>query len=129
MEAKIDFNDEQISQAIQAAILSEIDSVTRDGIIKAAIIHLTTPEKSRLDGKTEETPLMRAFYRAAERIMEKIVEEEIKKEGSKLKEAVRSCVVDGVEDWLSKHKEERSELVSKISSAISKAITPEGRYY
>jgi hypothetical protein len=129
MEAKIELNDEQIEQAIQVAILAEIDSQGRDKIIQAAIVYLMTPTPSKIDGKTEESPLMRAFYRAADRVMEKVITEEIEKTGSEFRQAIQNVVMEGVVKWLSKQGEERAEITDKIASAIHKAITPDGRYY
>jgi hypothetical protein len=127
MEAKIEFNEEQISQAIQAAILKQIGEEGRDTIIKQAIVYLTTPKTSH-HSDHKETPLMNAFFQAAHIIMEKIVQEEILKQNSEFHLAIKATVTAGVEKWLADREGKVNQVAAKIADAIEKCMQP-SRFY
>jgi len=61
-------NQDQLSQIIAGAILSQITDEMRADIIKQAIVHLTTPVKDQYGRASSETSLQRAFNLACDRV-------------------------------------------------------------
>jgi hypothetical protein len=121
MEAKIEFNEENLKQAMSAAVLSTIDDIGRDKILAKAIEHLTTPDKDGYGRNKTHSPIMIAFENASEKLALDIIKKEIEKENSDLNAAIKNVVAKGVEKWLDTDNQDR--LAERIASAISSAMS------
>lgn len=75
MDLKLD--PEAVQSIASAAIFEHLGQEARDSIVKQAVEHLLTPEKSRTGYGTGKTPIQNAFDQAITTVAYKVVKEQI----------------------------------------------------
>ena len=121
---EIHMNDAQMRQLVSAAIFEHIDASDRDKLLKDAIVHLLTPERSHYGGQ-ERSPLQRAMTMAVENIARELVAEYL---AQPERRAQLLGVVTEAFDKVMSDGEPRTALINTLSEAIGRAFQPKSSY-
>lgn len=112
----LELSDDQMRQALSAALLASLDDGAREKIIAQAITYLTTePPQDNYSRRTDPSPLQRAFNDALYRFAHKWTEELIE-EDPRVKEAFREAFKEVAADVLERKEDFRREVVEKMAT-------------
>jgi len=113
MEVKL--NDEQLSRAMDSAILTAIGEEGRKQIIQNAVSYLVKRPETSFSGRQMPSPLEDILQRTAASFAQKIIQGELEKDGEFMKQ-VKQLYSDSFEKVFVT---DRETLISRISGKMS----------
>jgi hypothetical protein len=121
--ATVNLDSELLGQMIGSAVMQSITTEQRDTLIKAAVLHLLTPEKSSNSYSSTPTasPMQKAFNQAVELFATKFVRESLEHDdqfAATLKALLEEAVTKATTG------PNREAVVEKMASAIASAFGP-----
>lgn len=120
---RLDINDEQLKSIVSEAIFASLTEEARGTMIKGALAHLLTPEKTGNYGAVGLTPIQQAFNRAIETVANVVVREELAKNEA-VRDAINAMTTEAIRAFMGA---EKDKMVQRMAGAIARAITDDRR--
>lgn len=117
--AEIKLDDEQLNEALKAAILVAIGSAGREQIIKEAISHLTTRERGAY-GASQKSPLDQIIHEAARKIASALLSEKLAADPIFI-ENLGAIYSDALKKLF--NVENREKLVERMADVMGRALS------